>query len=62
MAEWIKQLGEGIKWLLSLFTSLFGVIQDHPIMLYGVLLTIVVFAVGIVFRVLRGFGIKPRRR
>ena len=41
MAEWIKQLGEGIKWLLSLFTSLFGVI---------------------VFRVLRGFGIKPRRR
>ena len=62
MADLITNIGKGIEWLLSLFGTLLGVITDNPVMLYGVLLGIVVVASGIVFRVLRSFGIRSRKR
>lgn len=62
MADLITNIGTGITWLLSLFSTLLGVITDNPVMLYGILLGIVVVAAGIVFRVLRSFGIRSRRR
>ncbi len=62
MSDLITSIGAGVKWLLSLFTTFLGTVQEHPVMLYGILLSIVVAGIAIVFRVMKGFGLRSRRR
>lgn len=62
MAELIKNLGTAITWILGLFGDFMKVIQDNPILLYGVLLGIVISAIAIVLRVLKKFGIRSKKR
>lgn len=62
MAELITSIGEAVKWLLSLFNTFLSQIQETPVLLYTVLFAILATGVGIVFRVLKSFGIRHRGR
>lgn len=61
MPDLISKIGEGVTWLLSLFNVFLTEIKDTPVLLYPVLLAILITAIGIVFRVLKRFGIRSRR-
>lgn len=63
MGDLITNIQTVITWIMTQFGTLFTwITTDHPVALFPIGLALVGVAVGIVFKVTRGFGLRSRRR
>lgn len=57
----IAGMKSAIAWIFGLFGRIVNTIASNDLLLYPVLLTIVIGAIGLVIAIARKFGLRPRR-
>lgn len=57
----ISGIKSAMAWLFSLFGKFVDTISSNDLLLYPVLFCIVIAAIGLVIRVVKKFGLRPRR-
>lgn len=57
----ISGIRSAVDWIFGLFARVVNTITSNDLLLYPVLLCIVISAVGLVIKIVRKFGLKPRR-
>ena len=61
LSDIISYLGTVGTWFWSLFTGFYGIIISNSVLLWLVLAGTVFFAIGLVIKVLKKFGLRGRR-
>lgn len=62
MADLISNVTAVITWIMTQFTTLFNFIIGKPYLLFPIGLALVGIAIGIIFKVTRGLGLRSKRR
>lgn len=57
----ISGIKSAVAWIFGLFSTVVDTIASNDLLLYPVLLCIVIAAVTLVIRIVRKFGLRPRR-
>lgn len=57
----ISGIKSAITWIFGLFSTVVNTIASNDLLLYPVLLAIVISAVALVLKIVRKFGLRPRR-
>lgn len=57
----ISGIKSAISWIFGLFSTVVNTIASNDLLLYPVLLAIVISAVALVLKIVRKFGLRPRR-
>lgn len=57
----ISGIQSAMTWIFGLFTTVVDTIASNDLLLYPVLLCMVIAAVGLVIKIVKKFGLRPRR-
>lgn len=57
----IAGIKSAMAWIFSLFGKVVDTISSNDLLLYPVLFCIVIAAIGLVIRIVKKFGLRPRR-